>query len=111
MKETLVSEPDADTFEYIEQPRRLTDSTCSQFPYAIQALPEVVQQKWNDPEFTKYRDEFPEEHRGSPEALEAHVQDLTRRDIKIAYLKNLQGRTFVHGFILRLLLTDREFNL
>lgn len=64
-----------------------------QFPYAVNALPKVLREKWNDPEFKPFRDDFPAEYRGSPEALEAHVKDLTKRDVKIAYLKNLQGKS------------------
>jgi len=62
-----------------------------QFPYAINALPGVLKYKWDDPDFAQYRDAFPAEYRSSPEALETHVRDLTKRDVKIAYLKNLQG--------------------
>lgn len=71
--------------------KRLTDN--SQFPYAVNALPKVLKEKWNDPKFVPFRDDFPDEHKASPEALEAHVKDLTERDVKIAYLKNLQGQT------------------
>lgn len=45
-----------------------------------------------------YRDAFPEEHRKSPEALQAHVEDLTKRDVKVAYLKNLQGYLWQDGY-------------
>ncbi|QIX01804.1 hypothetical protein AMS68_007321 [Peltaster fructicola] len=68
------------------------------FPYALKALPEVVTNKWNDPDFITYRDAFPTEHRTSPEVLQAHVEDLTRRDVKIAYLKNLQGYLWETGY-------------
>ncbi|KAI7115577.1 hypothetical protein KC352_g34303, partial [Hortaea werneckii] len=61
------------------------------FPYAIKALPDVLARKWDDADFKPYKDAFPAEHRTSPAALQAHVEDLTRRDVKIAYLKNLQG--------------------
>ncbi|KAK6371484.1 enolase-phosphatase E1 [Exophiala oligosperma] len=62
------------------------------FPYALQALPDILRTKWDDPGFVKYRDAFPETARSSPEAFEAHVKDLSERDVKIAYLKNLQGK-------------------
>jgi enolase-phosphatase E1 len=62
-----------------------------QFPYALSALPDVLAQKWDDPAFTPYRDAFPADARASPELLEAHVRDLTARDVKVASLKGLQG--------------------
>ncbi|EME86832.1 uncharacterized protein MYCFIDRAFT_29854, partial [Pseudocercospora fijiensis CIRAD86] len=68
------------------------------FPYAIKALPQVLATKWEEPEFAQYRDAFPEEHRQSPGALQAHVEDLTKRDVKIAYLKNLQGYLWETGY-------------
>ncbi|KAK5083972.1 enolase-phosphatase E1 [Lithohypha guttulata] len=68
------------------------------FPYAIQALPKVLREKWDDPDFKPYRDAFPAEARGSPDALEAHVKDLTEQDVKIAYLKNLQGYLWQEGY-------------
>lgn len=68
------------------------------FPYAIEALPRVLAEKWHDPEFQSYKDAFPPEARSSLEALEAHVKDLTARDVKIAYLKNLQGYLWQSGF-------------
>ena len=54
--------------------------------------------KWDAENFQQYRDAFPEEHRGSPDALQAHVEDLTKRDVKIAYLKNLQGYLWEEGY-------------
>lgn len=68
------------------------------FPYALTALPEVAKTKWDDPNFITYRDAFPQEHRESPEKLVAHVEDLTKRDVKIAYLKNLQGYLWQSGY-------------
>lgn len=61
------------------------------FPYALQALPTILKERWNAPDFTLYRDEFPEKARVSPEAFEGHVKELTAQDVKVAYLKNLQG--------------------
>jgi enolase-phosphatase E1 len=69
-----------------------------QFPYALKALPDVLASKWEDDEFKLYRDAFPEDFRDSPEALQAHVEDLTQRDVKIAYLKNLQGYLWKTGY-------------
>ncbi|EME47727.1 hypothetical protein DOTSEDRAFT_51065 [Dothistroma septosporum NZE10] len=68
------------------------------FPYALRALPEVLANKWDAPDFKLYRHAFPEEHRDNPRALQAHVEDLTKRDMKIAYLKNLQGFLWENGY-------------
>ena len=69
-----------------------------QFPYALKALPEVLKAKWDDEDFKPYRDAFPDDAKSSPEALQAHVEDLTKRDVKIAYHKNLQGYLWEHGY-------------
>ena len=69
-----------------------------QFPYALKALPGVLASKWDDEDFRPYRDAFPEMVRASPGALQAHVEDLTRRDVKIASLKNLQGCLWENGY-------------
>lgn len=61
-------------------------------------MPEVLSTKWDDSEFQSYRDAFPEEHRSSPDTLQAHVEDLTKRDVKVAYLKNLQGYLWEEGY-------------
>jgi enolase-phosphatase E1 len=58
----------------------------------------VLATQWDSASFRSYRDAFPEEHRGSPEALQAHVEDLTRRDVKVAALKNLQGYLWEDGY-------------
>jgi enolase-phosphatase E1 len=58
----------------------------------------VLEQKWSERSFAPYRDAFPETARASPEALRARVEDLTRRDVKIAYLKNLQGYLWEDGY-------------
>ncbi|KAK4894279.1 enolase-phosphatase E1 [Elasticomyces elasticus] len=68
------------------------------FPYALKALPNVLAAQWDSSAFTPYRDAFPEEYRTSPSALQAHVEDLTKRDVKIAYLKNLQGYLWHEGY-------------
>lgn len=57
-----------------------------------------MKSKWDDPEFVPYRDAFPAEHKASPEALQAHVQDLMARDVKISYLKALQGYLWESGY-------------
>ncbi|KAI9711176.1 MAG: enolase-phosphatase E1 [Bogoriella megaspora] len=68
------------------------------FPYALQALPEVLQAKWDDPDFAYYRNQFPGNVRQSPETLQAHIEDLTARDVKQAPLKNLQGYLWKTGY-------------
>jgi enolase-phosphatase E1 len=69
-----------------------------QFPYALAALPTVLATQWDTPTFLPYRNAFPAEHASSPAALEAHVRDLTARDVKVAYLKNLQGYLWEDGY-------------
>lgn len=69
-----------------------------QFPYALKALPAVLQSKWDDEDFKPYKDAFPQEAQESPEALQAHVENLTKRDVKIASLKNLQGYLWETGY-------------
>jgi methionine salvage enolase-phosphatase E1 len=59
----------------------------------LKALSSVIQERWDSADFKPYRDAFPTEAQASPEAFEAHVKDLTARDVKIAYLKNLQGES------------------
>jgi enolase-phosphatase E1 len=68
------------------------------FPYALKALPDVLAVKWDSEEFKPYRDAFPKDARSSPAALQAHVEDLTKRDVKVAYLKNLQGYLWETGY-------------
>ncbi|KAG9252770.1 enolase-phosphatase, partial [Emericellopsis atlantica] len=68
------------------------------FPYALEALPSVLEQQWNDPNFAQYRDAFPEEYRDDQNALEQHVRDLVNRDVKVPYLKALQGYLWKTGY-------------
>lgn len=70
----------------------------SQFPYALESLPKVLDQEWDSTEFAQYRNAFPEEYRNSRSALEAHVRDLVARDVKISYLKSLQGHLWLQGY-------------
>lgn len=83
-----------------EIPQRLSTPSFSQqqFPYALRALPTVLATQWDSASFAPYRDAFPAEHRSSPAALEAHVRDLTARDVKAAYHKNLQGYLWEDGY-------------
>ncbi|EXJ65507.1 2,3-diketo-5-methylthio-1-phosphopentane phosphatase [Cladophialophora yegresii CBS 114405] len=68
------------------------------FPYALKALPKVLATKWDDEGFKGYRDKFPETARSSRALFEAHVKDLTARDVKVAYLKDLQGYLWEEGY-------------
>ncbi|KAK0929296.1 enolase-phosphatase E1 [Friedmanniomyces endolithicus] len=58
----------------------------------------VLAIQWTSPTFIPYRQAFPLSHRTSPSALQSHVEDLTQRDVKIAYLKDLQGFLWKEGF-------------
>lgn len=73
--------------------------TClPQFPYALQALPNVLATQWDTKAFREYREAFPKEYQKSPKEFQAHVEDLTSRDVKVAYLKNLQGFLWEQGY-------------
>jgi enolase-phosphatase E1 len=61
-------------------------------------LPDVLKAEWDEPKFSKYKEAFPAEHSGSPEALKAHVEDLVVKDVKISYLKDLQGYLWQSGY-------------
>ncbi|KAK1820323.1 enolase-phosphatase E1, partial [Friedmanniomyces endolithicus] len=75
-----------------------SDARIHEFPYALHALPAVLATQWTSPTFIPYRQAFPLSHRTSPSALQTHVEDLTARDVKIAYLKDLQGYLWEEGF-------------
>ncbi|KAG9249195.1 HAD-like domain-containing protein, partial [Calycina marina] len=68
------------------------------FPYALSALPETLATQWDAPSFQQYRDAFPAEHRLCPAAFSAHVHDLMAKDLKIPYLKALQGYLWTRGY-------------
>ncbi|KAL3427021.1 Enolase-phosphatase E1 [Phlyctema vagabunda] len=68
------------------------------FPYALSALPQTLAEQWDAPAFVPYREAFPAEYRQSPEALQTHVQELMAKDVKIAYLKSLQGYLWQSGY-------------
>ncbi|KAI8966754.1 enolase-phosphatase E1 [Daldinia sp. FL1419] len=68
------------------------------FPYALSVLPETLKTQWDSPDFAKYRDAFPLEYSSSRDALEAHVRDLMEKDVKISYLKSLQGYLWAEGY-------------
>jgi enolase-phosphatase E1 len=61
-------------------------------------LPDVLATQWDTSTFASYRDNFPEAYRASPEALSVHFHDLVSRDVKISYLKDLQGYLWVKGY-------------
>lgn len=75
-------------------------ANCSprQYPYAVDRLTKLARDSWHDPTFQDLIAGFPEETRPNAETLLAHVQDLTRRDIKAVYLKQLQGQLWKTGY-------------
>ncbi|KAF7875192.1 hypothetical protein EAF04_002364 [Stromatinia cepivora] len=68
------------------------------FPYALAALPETLSTQWDSPSFLPYRSAFPPEHSSTPDALLSHVRYLMAQDLKIPYLKSLQGYLWLHGY-------------
>ncbi|KAK3902046.1 HAD-like domain-containing protein [Staphylotrichum tortipilum] len=68
------------------------------FPYALTALDATLAAEWSTPAFAPYIAAFPPEHAATPSALAAHVRDLMARDVKIAYLKSLQGYLWETGY-------------
>ncbi|KAK0842661.1 enolase-phosphatase E1 [Friedmanniomyces endolithicus] len=82
----------------LKRPRECPRANPPKFPYALHALPAVLATQWTSPTFIPYRQVFPLSHRTSPSALQSHVEELTQRDVKIAYLKDLQGFLWEEGF-------------
>ncbi len=74
-------------------------NSSPQFPYALEALNSTLAAQWDDPSLTPYRDAFPAEYRTTPSAFLSHVQSLMSQDVKIAYLKNLQGHLWLQGYL------------
>ncbi|KAL7789850.1 HAD-like domain-containing protein [Trichoderma ceciliae] len=68
------------------------------FPYALHVLPEFLTAQWDEPIFAEYRNAFPDEYRNDRGAFEAHVRDLVARDVKVSYLKALQGYLWKKGY-------------
>ncbi|KAH7321566.1 HAD-like domain-containing protein [Rhexocercosporidium sp. MPI-PUGE-AT-0058] len=68
------------------------------FPYALTSLDTHLSTSWDSPSFAPYRDAFPAEFRTSPSVFRSHVHDLVSRDVKISYLKNLQGHLWLSGY-------------
>jgi hypothetical protein len=81
-----------------ELPNRTAGSKATdrsmQFPYALEVLPDFLHHNWDEPSFKPYRDAFPEDARDTPEHLESYVRELTAQDLKVACLKQLQGKLF-----------------
>ncbi|KAL6705369.1 enolase-phosphatase E1 [Coniothyrium glycines] len=68
------------------------------YPYALDSLTRQARDSWADSNFQSLIAGFPQETRQDADALIAHVDDLTRRDIKAVYLKQLQGHLWTIGF-------------
>ncbi|KAG6003515.1 enolase-phosphatase E1 [Claviceps pusilla] len=68
------------------------------FPYALDALPQYLDQHWDSQGFAPYREAFPEDCRIDRDAFETHVRDLVARDVKAPYLKALQGLLWQAGY-------------
>ncbi|OAL01989.1 2,3-diketo-5-methylthio-1-phosphopentane phosphatase [Phaeosphaeriaceae sp. SRC1lsM3a] len=61
-------------------------------------LLDIARNSWADADFQTLIAGFPEDTRQDAGTLMAHVEDLTRRDIKAVYLKQLQGHLWTSGF-------------
>ncbi|TGJ83562.1 hypothetical protein E0Z10_g5216 [Xylaria hypoxylon] len=68
------------------------------FPYALRVLPETLEAQWDNSDFAKYKDAYPPEYSTSKDELAAHTRDLMDKDVKIAYLKSLQGYLWKEGY-------------
>ncbi|KAF2854982.1 2,3-diketo-5-methylthio-1-phosphopentane phosphatase [Plenodomus tracheiphilus IPT5] len=68
------------------------------YPYALDSLTRLARDSWHDAHFQKLVEGFPQETKQDADTLIAHVEDLTRRDIKAVYLKQLQGHLWTTGF-------------
>ncbi|KAF2826251.1 2,3-diketo-5-methylthio-1-phosphopentane phosphatase [Ophiobolus disseminans] len=68
------------------------------YPYALDRLRNLARDSWVDADFQHLIAGFPEDTKQDAESLVAHVEDLTRRDIKAVYLKQLQGYLWTTGF-------------
>ena len=97
---SITFSPDRDAHEH---PYRVTTTfrptalvlkvlTVPQYPYALTRLTQLAHNSWKDETFQEFIAAFPEETRKDAATLVAHVEDLTTKDIKAVYLKQLQGR-------------------
>ncbi|KAF1830100.1 2,3-diketo-5-methylthio-1-phosphopentane phosphatase [Decorospora gaudefroyi] len=68
------------------------------YPYALDRLASLARNSWTDADFQNLIASFPEDAKQDADALIAHVEDLTRRDVKAVYLKQLQGHLWTTGF-------------
>ncbi|PHH49279.1 Enolase-phosphatase E1 [Ceratocystis fimbriata CBS 114723] len=68
------------------------------FPYALNALTKDLDSLWDTEAFQPYKIAFPPEYQQSKEAFSAHAADLIARDVKISYLKSLQGHLWKEGY-------------
>ncbi|KAL5604682.1 hypothetical protein BROUX41_001967 [Berkeleyomyces rouxiae] len=68
------------------------------FPYALNALTKDLDSLWDTEAFQPYKAAFPEEYQQSKQAFSAHAADLIARDVKISYLKSLQGHLWKEGY-------------
>ncbi|KAF4864811.1 Enolase-phosphatase E1 [Colletotrichum siamense] len=68
------------------------------FPYAVNVLPATLDKQWDSPDFSHYRNTFPDDCVSDRSAFEAHFRDLVSRDVKISYLKALQGYLWKEGY-------------
>ncbi|KAF2811639.1 2,3-diketo-5-methylthio-1-phosphopentane phosphatase [Mytilinidion resinicola] len=68
------------------------------YPYALRRLTRLAHESWEQESFQELIEGFPEETRGDAETLIAHVEELTRKDIKAVYLKQLQGKLWKQGY-------------
>ncbi|KAF2250572.1 2,3-diketo-5-methylthio-1-phosphopentane phosphatase [Trematosphaeria pertusa] len=68
------------------------------YAYALDRLTTLARHSWDDPAFQDLIAGFPEETKADAQTLLAHVEDLTRRDVKAVYLKQLQGKIWKTGY-------------
>ncbi|UPX18180.1 Acireductone synthase [Ascochyta rabiei] len=68
------------------------------YPYALERLRRLARGSWSDSDFQDLIAGFPAETKQDADSLLAHVEDLTRRDVKAVYLKQLQGHLWKTGF-------------
>ncbi|EOA88604.1 uncharacterized protein SETTUDRAFT_149312 [Exserohilum turcica Et28A] len=76
----------------------LNHARWSQAEVIVLDIGKLARHAWADADFQTLIASFPPDCRQNPDALLAHVQDLTRRDIKAVYLKQLQGHLWTTGF-------------
>lgn len=75
------------------------------FPYALEKLPQLlaaetfpIREGTSGSSLLPYLQAFPEEYRVSAKDLENHVIDLSNQNLKIPYLKGLQGYIWKSGY-------------